>query len=286
MIPDRAGAPRGRFFARASRMGDRCGRLVSGRVAISFAAILCAVGAITIWTGPSSWAADDLSYEPLSAYDQREIGGWTCWVNHRLTQHSLGEPTIRLLQAKLYDICCVVPTPALDKLRAIPIWVELDDDKQNPCCCYHISREWLGAHGFNPDKAKSVEICNAGRFIDWSRQQPTMILHELAHGYHDRELGYDEPRIRAAYQQAKESGRYERVLRGTGGTQRHYALTNPMEYFAEATEAYFGVNDFFPFVHAELREFDPEGFRLLQTIWGQRPGYPGIEPPRRDTDGS
>ena len=43
-----------------------------------------------------------------------------------------------------------------------------------------------------------------------------------------------------------ERGRRERV--------RHYGLTNPMEFLAEMTEAYFGVNDFFSFNRAELRE--------------------------------
>jgi hypothetical protein len=99
-----------------------------------------------------------------------------------------------------------------------------------------------------------------------------MILHELAHGFHDREFGYDEPRILAAYRKAQESGRYEKVLRYTGKTERHYALNNQMEYFAEATEAYFGVNDFYPFVHAELRQFDPVGYDLLREIWGECKG--------------
>ena len=34
-----------------------------------------------------------------------------------------------------------------------------------------------------------------------------------------------------------------------------------MEYFAEASEAYFGTNDFFPFVRIELRRHDPIGVR-------------------------
>jgi len=214
-------------------------------------------------------SAAELPYEPRTSYEQRDVEGWSCWINRRLLQHGeLAEPTLKLLQVKLYDIRRVVPDPALARLRAIPIWVELDDDKFDPCCCYHVSAQWLREHGFHPEKAQSVEICNAARFLDWSGQQPFMILHELAHGFHDREFGYDEPRILAAYRKAKESGRYEKVLRYTGRTERHYALNNQMEYFAEATEAYFGVNDFYPFVHAELRQFDPVAYDLLREIWG------------------
>jgi hypothetical protein len=34
-------------------------------------------------------------------------------------------------------------------------------------------------------------------------------------------------------------------------------------------EAYFGVNDFYPFVRAELKEHDPAGFALMETVWGK-----------------
>jgi hypothetical protein len=56
-----------------------------------------------------------------------------------------------------------------------------------------------------------------------------------------------------------------------GHRTRHYALTNHKEYFAEGTEAYFGANDFHPFVRAELKSFDPELHRVLREIWGPLP---------------
>ena len=45
-------------------------------------------------------------------------------------------------------------------------------------------------------------------------------------------------------------------------------MPNSKEYFAESTEAYFGVNDFYPFVRAELKEHDPTMFSLMETLWG------------------
>jgi len=41
-----------------------------------------------------------------------------------------------------------------------------------------------------------------------------------------------------------------------------------MEYFAESTEAFFGANDFYPFVRAELQRHDPAMDRLLLRFWG------------------
>ena len=52
---------------------------------------------------------------------------------------------------------------------------------------------------------------------------------------------------------------------------RHYGLTNQMEFFAEMTESYFGVNDFFPFNRAELKEAEPEIYALLRDIWEAPP---------------
>jgi hypothetical protein len=99
------------------------------------------------------------------------------------------------------------------------------------------------------------------------REQPCMLLHELAHAYHDQVLGFGHPGILAAYERAKASGAYDAVLRSTGKVERHYAMTDAKEYFAEGTEAYFGVNDFYPFVRAELEQHDPGLLKLLGELW-------------------
>jgi Mlc titration factor MtfA (ptsG expression regulator) len=143
------------------------------------------------------------------------------------------------------------------------------NDGHAPGAEYHPSKQWLAEHGYNPDKARCVEIGNAKRFIEWSRTQPSMVLHELAHAYHDQVLGFRDAPIREAFKKAKESGRYESVKRNNGRTERAYALSDPQEYFAEATEAFFGTNDFFPFVRAELKEHDPELFAILENVWNK-----------------
>ena len=51
--------------------------------------------------------------------------------------------------------------------------------------------------------------------------------------------------------------------------EKAYAMTTAMEYFAEATEAYFGHNDFFPFTREQLAIHDPEMFALLKTLWDE-----------------
>jgi hypothetical protein len=207
-------------------------------------------------------------FDPTSAYREQQIEGWRVLVNLKLAvETNLCDCTLKLLAAQLYQIARAVPPEPLAKLRQIPIWVERSSE-QFPCMCYHESREWLSTHGVNPDKTGAVELAKPGTFLAWTRDQPWMVLHELSHGYHQRFLGRDHAGIRRCYEQAKAGRAYESVLRSDGTRGRHYALNNEKEYFAEATEAFFGTNDVYPFTRAELREHDPEMFKLLCEVWG------------------
>src|SRR5206468_1743983 len=147
-------------------------------------------------------------------YALRTVEGWTVRVNKRLLgeQAEFGSQALRLLEVKLYDIRSAVPPKALAKLQKVPIWLGVDDGHA-PCAEYHVSQDFLRSHGYNPEKAKAVEIGNARRFIEWSKDQPSMVLHELAHAYHDQVLGFDHAAVKAAYQRAVESKQYESVLR-------------------------------------------------------------------------
>jgi hypothetical protein len=222
-------------------------------------------------TPPKPAVPSNPPYEPTSAYTPRQCRGWTVHVNHRLLedQKELGVRAFELLDTKLYDIARAVKPESLVELRKIPIWFEYDNPG-HACACYHPSKDWLVEHGFNPEKARSVEIANATRFLEWEGAQPWMVMHELAHGYHDRVFGYDDPTIRSAFERARAAGKYSSVLRCNGSREPAYAANNPQEYFAELTEAWLGENDFYPFVRAEVRDHDPETAKLLEQIWGNQ----------------
>jgi len=115
--------------------------------------------------------------------------------------------------------------------------------------------------------AKCIEITNVSIFPFENRRMPYLLLHELAHAYHDRVLGFDQPEIRRAFQHAENSGSYDKVKRFNGKSiviDKAYAMSNHKEYFAELSEAYFGKNDFFPFNRDELKAHDPTGFKVLK----------------------
>ncbi|HEU6448320.1 MAG TPA: hypothetical protein VFV23_07790 [Verrucomicrobiae bacterium] len=210
-------------------------------------------------------------WDDISAYHEQRIEGWRVLVNDKLmAQTNLCERVLKILSAQLFQITRVVPAPALARIRTIPIWVE-SNDPLFPGSVFHESPDWLHEHGVNPAKAGAVEIANAEHFTTWTIEQPWMVLHELAHGYHHLFLGDDNEDIKQAFEHAKREHLYDSVLRINGNHERHYAMTNEKEFFAEMSESFFGVNDFYPFVRAELKERDPDTFAMLCKVWGIKP---------------
>lgn len=206
-----------------------------------------------------------------SARVTKNIAGWTVRIDMRLLTPpnvDLGERTIKFLEAKLIDITHVVPQERLAELQKVTIVVDLNHGKLNSIQ-YHPSVGWLKDHGYEPELAKCVHIPVAAQLATPRnvREQPWVILHELAHAYHDQVLDFENRQILEAFEKYKQSGRGNSTLLFNGTRVKHYALTDHKEFFAEMTEAYFGVNDFFPFNRAELMVYEPEIYKLINSIW-------------------
>src|SRR5437867_5755217 len=206
---------------------------------------------------------------------QRVMAGWTVRVDDRLlatNNSALGDRALKLLEARLTVIAAVMSDKRLARLRQVPIQIDLTHGELDSMT-YHPSAEWLRNGGYDTNLAKCVHVPDAAYFASpfETFRQPMVILHELAHAYHDQVLGTKEPRILAAWKKFKDSKRYESVLMNVGDVREHYGLVNQEEFFAEMTEAYFGENDFFPFVASELERTESVIFALLCDIWGPLP---------------
>ena len=213
------------------------------------------------------------AFAPTSAYAERTVRGFTVLVNKAVAEHPDEErAALKELDAQLGEVIRVVPAGPLADLKKIRIWMEWES-KPGGAAEFHPDEGWLKENGYNPEKVGGVEINNARNFVDWSRRaQPWMVLHELAHGYYFRALGDGYAPNEAAYLGAKAKKLYESVEYVGGAKQKAYAMTDPKEYFAELSEAYFGKNDFYPFTRAELERHDPEGFRVMERAWGRPKG--------------
>ncbi|MDP0492616.1 MAG: metallopeptidase [Verrucomicrobiota bacterium JB023] len=201
-----------------------------------------------------------------------EMLGWTLRVDERLMpggemHEEIGARALSLVKTHLGRIIEVVPPAALAELRKVPI--VLDEHPQLVPAQYHPSSEWLKDHLYDPSLGECVQISRASFFISPERVQwqQAVVLHELAHAYHHQVLGHSYEPVEKAFANAEASGIYEDVLHASGKMTRHYALTNSKEFFAEATEAWFAANDFYPFVRAELRRHDPETYEAIEKAW-------------------
>lgn len=223
-------------------------------------------------------AAIALSALCLPAPAAEQITGWTVHTNQQLLaeQGAATEHALAMLKAQLEEIVRVVPAPAVAELRKVPLWFSPEYPGIGPRAEYHPNAGWLRANQRNVAMTKGVEFTNVRIFDTEVKRMPVFVLHELAHAYHDRVLGFDHPEVLAAYHHAKEAKLYDAVeRRRTDGRpnsrERAYAITDHKEYFAETTEAFFGTNDFFPFNREQLAQHDPGMFKLLERLWQSQP---------------
>jgi len=212
-----------------------------------------------------------------TAHTTRSIEGWNVRVDDRLLHGdgaAVGERALRLLGARLTAITIVVPEMSLAKLRAITIELDLNYGDLR-AMQYHPDAGWLKENGYSEKLAKCVHIPEVEDFLspEENLRMPWVVLHELAHGYHDQAIGFDDARVAAAWKRFCGGGKYKSVLTTSGKMHEHYGLTDEKEFFAEMTECYFGSNDFYPFVAGELKQAEPEIFALMAEIWGPLPGF-------------
>ncbi len=207
-------------------------------------------------------------YTPVASY----LEGWQIEWDPEIAE-SDNAPFFREIRKALCNhfqrIKFLLPKDRVKVLQKFSIRVDKKHELTN--MQYHPSKGWLINNGFDPTLEKRVHIPRAKNLLERSTWQkhPYVILHELAHAYHDQVLGFEYKEILEAYQRAEREKLYERVLLYRGGKTKHYARTDHKEFFAEMTESYVGVNDFYPFVRAELKEHDPQTYALMEKIWGK-----------------
>lgn len=211
------------------------------------------------------------SYNYLPAeFEKISLQGFDVYVNTSIAERPETQAALDVLDEDLEYVAGKVKTEHLKLFKQIKIWIEIKNQPRGSAWYLkNPTEEWIKANGYPPGVAKSIEITNVKNYVAWRNlNQPLLILHEMAHAYHDKHLSQElKEQITAAYNNALKSKQYDNVSHSEGGTRRAYALTSDYEYFAELTEAYFGENDFYPFNRAELEEFDPEGYELMQAAW-------------------
>lgn len=226
-------------------------------------------------TGYSRWANPDLnvvlSPDPLDDYDTEDLEGFSVYVAASLPEEQV-EAALAIVQTQLVRLKRLVDPADLPDLQQVPIWFTVNAQQcGSSLAVYHqIGQEdWLRAHGRNEEMAGAVEFCGVDRFVKHWDRFPAYVIHELAHGFHDRFLpeGFDNSHIIDAWTRAKATGKYDYVMDYSGDYGEAHAKSNALEYLAHLSAKYLSTDDEYPFVRPELRQYDHDGYRIAQTAW-------------------
>jgi len=248
--------------------------------------LLTATIPLLLAVAPLGWQGAGAA-EPATPHETRDVLGWTLHVNKALVaaEPEATATAVALLEKQLAEVVRVVPPAAVAKLRETPLWFSPEYPGVPPRAEFHPDAGWLRNNGRDPALARAIEFTNIRIFPQECERMPNFALHELAHAYHFRVLGFDDPTIEEAFERARAAGLYDQVEQHHGNGRptsvgRAYAMTNEKEYFAETTEAYFSRNDFFPFTRDELAAHDPRVLQVLETAWGTTPAAAATKPVR------
>ena len=212
-------------------------------------------------------------YEPSSHFTVKNIEGWTVTVNTALLpggEHAeTGAAALKQLQEDMIKVKQIVPDEPLDKLLKVGIWLEVNSTNgphgKTPTFHYHPELAWLVKMDFHPGKHHCVEFSRASSLVQAGQRKRSVniLLHELAHAYHDQILTFDDPDILTAYKKATE------------GKARK---SNHKEFFAGASTRYFSAKQ----KQQVLNERDPVFFKKLQHLWGTPKAFMDTLPPKAD----
>ena len=153
-------------------------------------------------------------YDPV----ETKVEGWTVRVDPKLIGESeIYDKAVASLANHLQRVKFIVRQDRVEQLQKLPIWLELNNEELGSMQ-YHPGRGWLLSNGHDPRLVKHVHIPRAEALFDpkmWAKH-PYVVLHELAHSYHDQVLSFDNEKIVDAFDEAKQKGIYEKVMLFTG----------------------------------------------------------------------
>lgn len=215
--------------------------------------------------------AKDICMAQEQTYRSREVAGFQVFVNdHDLRQHEVEiNSAIQFLVKKLEEIQALGLHPSVEKrLLSINIFLEWNYGAHGTAV-YNRSAYALQTLNQSMEKWKAIEIHHVRNFLkNDTTRQPYLILHELAHGYHDRLEKFEQDMITDAYQNAMRLGLYDRMVPNQYGERVYpYARVDEREYFAELTVSFLAKNTTYPFISTELEVHDPVGYQMMKALW-------------------
>jgi hypothetical protein len=257
--------------------------------------VLLALGSSLMLGGPARAQSKNSIGKPtavpgIPGYKKQKIQGFTLVINDAVYENNEDEKwqrkPIDVLDLELGTIAGKLQDKHVKALQRILIWIEWEDHS-DPDTKRGVVAKYYGVYGNvatwslgknkHPKKANNVEVINMKSLT--KEHQPgvklerCVLLHELAHAVQHQTpgIGANNPRIKAAYKQAMNRGLYNEAKDVYGRIRKPtYASKNDREYFAELSCAYLDKLHYYPFAADDLKKHDPQGYKLMERIWGPR----------------
>ena len=123
----------------------------------------------------------------VDGYTTQIIKGWVVRVSDELRKEKPQETAkaLDLLKDQCQKVIDVIPSATVAHLQHVQLWVSMPTEDRRPRAEFHPSKDWLIEHGMHPEKAKGVEFTNTAIFAKEIIRMPMLLLHELAHAYHN-----------------------------------------------------------------------------------------------------
>ncbi len=212
-------------------------------------------------------------WEPVPGYLYRSVLGFNALVNKEVIKQDAASTERRkplaVLELEFAMLERELPPKAVELLQQIPFWVEWDhteggDGADRAVALYRPGNSLRHHYSFDSlesfVKSNAVEIVTMKSLCEEHQgdEHRMVLLHECAHAVHHHLFDYENPAIKAAYENAIGRHLY----------QGKYADTNHKEYFAEVSCAYFGHLNYEPKTRDELKKYDPVGYHMMELTWG------------------
>ncbi len=220
----------------------------------------------------------DFNHPPRD-YVPSQVRHWTLFVESELLQEDpdLARQAMARLNEKLGKAVAVLPASASAPLRHLKFFLLFGEKsrhggRNNGLQYFRRAAPDHNRH-LDPRMASSIVIYSASNFV-WLSEFWALkaLVHELAHAHHLEQWPERRADIYDAWAHAKETGLYRNIQSDKGRTLvQGYALQNHLEYYAELSCIYFVNGDYYPFTRANLSQYDPRGFELIEKLWASDP---------------
>lgn len=207
-------------------------------------------------------------------FEEYEIRGWKVHIEKTLKDEL--DRIIVKMEEGFDNFIDSVPSDLLTELRKTAFWVSQENNyplreaDNGGTIAFHEDVNFLIQHELDTRMVQGVHVINpiavfyTNEILSWG---PYVFLHELAHAYEFKNR--QRLNVIQHYNAAMDKGLYTNVptREDPDVMGPAYASVNEKEWFAELTEAYFGVNDYFPKTRDELKTYDPESYDFIEKAW-------------------